>query len=92
MIDHEYKVGDLVSYCDRPAIITTTDGTFADILQLDGYTTIVTTLDQLHYLGPGQQYLREAHTTARALMLVERLSKLTKEEHDGQRDTSRDAN
>lgn len=92
MIDHEYKVGDLVSYCDRPAVITTTDGTFADILQLDGYTTLVTTVDKLHYLGPGQQYLREAHTTARALMLVERLSKLTKEEQDGQRDTSRDAN
>ena len=83
MNEHDYKVGDLVSYCDRPAIITTTDGTFADILQLDGYTAIVTTLDQLHYLGPGQQYLREAHTTARALMLVERLSKLTKEEQDG---------
>lgn len=83
MIEHDYKVGDLVSYCDRPAIITTTDGTFADILQLDGYTAIVTTVDQLRYLGPGQQYLREAHTIARALMLVERLSKLTKEEHDG---------
>lgn len=83
MTDHEYKVGDLVSYCDRPAIITTTDGTFADILQLDGYTTLVTTLDQLHYLGPGQQYLREAHTMARAYLLVERLSALNKEKEDG---------
>lgn len=83
MIDHEYKVGDLVSYCGRPAIVTTTDGTFADILQLDGYTTIVTTVAQLHYLGPGQQYLREAHTMARAYLLVERLSELNKEEQDG---------
>lgn len=92
MIEHDYKVGDLVSYCDRPAIVTTTDGTFADILQLDGYTTLVTTVDQLHYLAPGQQYLREAHTMARVYMLVERLSELNKEEQDGQRDTSRDAN
>ena len=83
MNDHDYHVGDLVSYCGRPAIITTTDGTFADILHLDGYTTVVTTLDQLHYLGPGQQYLREAQAFARTLMLVEKLSAL-KEEHDGQ--------
>lgn len=79
MIEHVYKVGDLVSYCGRPAIVTTTDGTFADILQLDGYTTIATTVAQLHYLGPGQQYLREAHTYARTLILVERLTKITKE-------------
>lgn len=83
MNDHDYHVGDLVSYCDRPAIITTTDGTFADILHLDGYTTVVTTLDQLHYLGPGQQYLREAQAFTRTLMLVEKLSAM-KEEHDGQ--------
>lgn len=83
MIDHEYKVGDLISYCDRPAIITTTDSTFADILYLDDYITTVVLLNKVNYLGPGQQYLREACAFARTLMLVEKLSAI-KEEHDGQ--------
>nr|DAF41246.1 MAG TPA: hypothetical protein [Caudoviricetes sp.] len=84
MIEHDYKVGDLVSFCDKPAIITTTDGTFADILYLDEYITTVVLLDKVNYLGPGQTYLREAHTMARVYMLVERLSELTEEEQDGQ--------
>lgn len=84
MIEHNYKVGDLVSFCDKPAIITTTDGTFADILYLDDYITTVVLLDKVKYLGPGQQYLREAHTCAQMLILVERLSTLNKEGQDGQ--------
>lgn len=84
MIEHDYNVGDLVSFCDRPAIITTTDGTFADILYLDSYIVTVVLLDKVNYLGPGQQYLREAHTNAKMLILVEKLSKITKEEKDGQ--------
>lgn len=83
MIEHEYKVGDLVSYCNRPAMVTLTDGTIAEVLLLDSYTVSTTGLNELHYLGPGQHYLREAHTMARAYLLVERLSALNKEQEDG---------
>ena len=85
MNDHDYSIGDLVSYCGRPAMVTFVNGTrnFADIICLDDYIVINTDTQHLHYLGPGQQYLREAQAFARTLMLVEKLSAL-KEEHDGQ--------
>lgn len=85
MIEHDYHIGDLVSYCGRPAMVTFVNGArnFADIVYLDEYTAINTDTQHLHYLGAGQHYLREAQAFARTLMLVERLSAL-KEEHDGQ--------
>lgn len=85
MNDHDYHIGDLVSYCGRPAMVTFINGAhnFADIVCLDDYIVINTDTQHLHYLGPGQQYLREAQVFARTLMLVERLSAI-KEEHDGQ--------
>ena len=85
MIDHDYHIGDLVSYCDRPAMVTFVSGTakIADIVCLDDYISINTETEYLHYLGPGQQYLREAQAFTRTLMLVEKLSAM-KEEHDGQ--------
>ena len=85
MNEHDYHIGDLVSYCGRPAMVTFVNSTytFADIICLDGYIVINTDIEHLHYLGPGQQYLREAQAFARTLMLVEKLSSI-KEEHDGQ--------
>lgn len=85
MIDHDYHIGDLVSYCDCPAMVTFVSGShnMADIICLDGYTVINTDTEHLHYLGAGQHYLREAQAFARTLMLVEKLSAL-KEEHNGQ--------
>lgn len=85
MNDHDYHIGDLVSYCGRPAMVTfvNSTGDAADIICLDDYIVINTDTQHLHYLGPGQQYLREACAFARTLMLVEKLSDI-KEEHDGQ--------
>ena len=85
MTEHDYHIGDLVSYCDRPAMVTFVNGAHnvADIICLDDYIVINTDTQHLHYLGPGQQYLREACAFTRTLMLVERLSAI-KEEHDGQ--------
>ena len=85
MTNHDYSIGDLVSYCDRPAMVTFVNGShnIADIVYLDDYIVINTDVQHLHYLGPGQQYLREACAFARTLMLVEKLSAM-KEEHDGQ--------
>lgn len=85
MNDHDYHIGDLVSYCGRPAMVTFVSGTakIADIVCLDDYISINTEIEYLHYLGPGQQYLREAQAFTRTLMLVEKLSDM-KEEHDGQ--------
>lgn len=85
MNEHDYHIGDLVSYCGRPAIVTFVGSpeAVADIICLDDYRVINTDTKHLHYLGPGQQYLREACAFTRTLMLVERLSAI-KEEHDGQ--------
>ena len=85
MNDHDYHIGDLVSYCGRPAMVTFVSGTgtLADIICLDDYIVMNVGIQQLHYLGPGQQYLREACAFTRTLMLVEKLSAI-KEEHDGQ--------
>lgn len=85
MNDHDYHIGDLVSYCGRPAMVTFVNGShnIADIVCLDDYIVINTDTQHLHYLGPGQQYLREARAFTRTLMLVEKLSAM-KEEHDGQ--------
>ena len=85
MTEHDYHIGDLVSCCDRPAMVTFVNGAHnvADIICLDDYIVINTDTQHLHYLGPGQQYLREACAFTRTLMLVERLSAI-KEEHDGQ--------
>lgn len=85
MNGHDYSIGDLVSYCGRPAMVTFVSGSghIADIVYLDDYIVINTDTEHLHYLGPGQQYLREACAFARTLMLVEKLSAI-KEEHDGQ--------
>ena len=85
MNDHDYHIGDLVSYCGRPAMVTfvSSTDTIADIVCLDDYIAISTDTQHLHYLGAGQHYLREACAFARTLMLVERLSAM-KEEHDGQ--------
>ena len=85
MNDHDYSIGDLVSYCNRLAMVTFVNGAhnFADIICLDDYIVMNVGIQHLHYLGPGQQYLREAQAFARTLMLVERLSSI-KEEHDGQ--------
>lgn len=85
MIEHDYHIGDLVSYCDRPAMVTfvSSSGHIADIVYLDEHTVINTDVQHLHYLGPGQHYLREAHAFSRTLMLVEKLSAI-KEEQDGQ--------
>lgn len=85
MNDHDYHIGDLVSYCGRPAMVTfvNSTGDAADIICLDDYIVINTDTQHLHYLGTGQQYLREAQAFARTLMLVEKLSAM-KEEHDGQ--------
>lgn len=85
MNDHDYHIGDLVSYCGRPAMVTfvNSTGKTADIVCLDDYIVINTDTQHLHYLGSGQQYLREACAFTRTLMLVEKLSAI-KEEHDGQ--------
>ena len=85
MNDHDYHIGDLVSYCGRPAMVTFVNSTvsLADIICLDDYIVINTDTQHLHYLGSGQQYLREAQAFARTLMLGEKLSAI-KEEHDGQ--------
>ena len=85
MNDHDYHIGDLVSYCGRPAMVTFVNSTYtlADIICLDDYIVMNVGIQHLHYLGSGQQYLREAQAFARTLMLVERLSAI-KEEHDGQ--------
>lgn len=81
--DRDYHTGDLVSYCNRPAMVTAIDasGTVADIIYLDGYTAITVLIAHLHYLGAGQHYLREAQAFARTLMLVEKLGNI-KEEHN----------
>ena len=85
MTEHDYHIGDLVSYCGRPAMVTfvSSTDTLADIICLDDYIVMNVDIQHLHYLGPGQQYLREAQAFTRTLMLVERLSAI-KEEHDGQ--------
>lgn len=85
MNDHDYSIGDLVSYCGRPAMVTFVKKPYsvADIICLDDYIVMNVGIQHLHYLGPGQQYLREACAFTRTLMLVERLSNI-KEEHDGQ--------
>lgn len=85
MNDHDYHIGDLVSYCNKPAMVTFVDdaNNVADIIYLDDYIVTSVGIQRLHYLGPGQHYLREAQAFARTLMLVEKLSTL-KEEHDGQ--------
>lgn len=85
MNDHDYSIGDLVSYCGRPAMVTFVNGAhnFADIVCLDDYIVMNVGIQYLHYLGTGQQYLREACAFARTLMLVEKLSAM-KEERDGQ--------
>ena len=85
MNDHDYHIGDLVSYCSRPAMVTfvSSTGSTADVVCLDDYIVMNVGIQHLHYLGPGQQYLREAQAFTRTLMLVERLSSI-KEEHDGQ--------
>lgn len=85
-IEHDYIVGDLVSYCNRPAIVTHTDGFIATLLYLDDYTTVSTHIKEIHYLCAGQHYLKQAHTWAKVSMLVEKLSaaKEDKEEHDEQ--------
>lgn len=85
MNDHDYSIGDIVSYCGRPAMVTFVNGAhnFADIICLDDYIVINTDTQHLHYLGTGQHYLREAQAFARTLMLVEKLSSI-KEEQDGQ--------
>ena len=85
MNDHDYHIGDLVSYCGRPAMVTFVNGShnIADIVCLDDYIVMNVGIQHLHYLGPGQQYLREACAFTRTLMLVEKLSAI-KEEHDGQ--------
>ena len=85
MNDHDYHIGDLVSYCNKPAMVTFVDdaNNVADIIYLDDYIVTSVGIQRLHYLGPGQQYLREAQAFARTLMLVEKLSDI-KEEHDGQ--------
>lgn len=83
-IDHDYIVGDLVSYCNRPAIVTLIDGTLADVLLLDSYTVSTTGVNELHYLGPGREYLRKAHEMGKLYMLIERLEALRKEQEHGQ--------
>lgn len=85
MTEHDYHIGDLVSYCNRPAMVTFVSGSghIADIVYLDEYTVINTDVQHLHYLGHGQHYLREAQAFCRTLMLVEKLSAI-KEEQDGQ--------
>lgn len=84
MTEHDYHIGDLVSYCCRPAMVTFVNGShnMADIVCLDDYIVMNVGIQHLHYLGPGQQYLREACAFTRTLMLVEKLSAI-KEEHDG---------
>lgn len=84
MNDHDYHIGDLVSYCGRPAMVTFVKQPYsvADIICLDDYIVMNVGIQHLHYLGPGQQYLREACAFTRTLMLVEKLSAI-KEEHDG---------
>lgn len=86
MTEHDYHIGDLVTYCGRPAMVTfvNSTGDAADIICLDDYIVMNIGTQYLHYLGPGQQYLREACAFTRTLMLVEKLSAI-KEEHDGQR-------
>ena len=86
MNDHDYHIGDLVSYCGRPAMVTFVKQPYsvADIICLDDYIVMNVGIQHLHYLGPGQQYLREACAFTRTLMLVEKLSAI-KEEHYGQR-------
>ena len=86
MNDHDYHIGDLVTYCGRPAMVTFVNSShnMADIICLDDYIVINTDTQHLHYLGQGQQYLREACAFTRTLMLVEKLSAI-KEERDGQR-------
>lgn len=94
MTDRDYIVGDLVSYCDMSAIVTFVDSTgrIADIILADNRVVNADTR-HLHYLGPGQQYLREAHEMSKLYMLIERLEALKKEqEQDGQHNTNRDAN
>lgn len=85
MNEHDYHIGDLVSYCDRPAMVTfvNSTGDAADIICLDDYIVMNIGIQYLHYLGSGQQYLREACAFTRTLMLVEKLSSI-KEERDGQ--------
>lgn len=85
MNEHDYHIGDLVSYCGRPAMVTFVKQPYsvADIICLDDYIVMNVDIQHLHYLGPGQQYLREACAFTRTLMLVEKLSDM-KEEHDGQ--------
>ena len=85
MNEHDYHIGDLVSYCGRPAMVTFVSSTVSlvDIICLDDFVAMNVGIKHLHYLGPGQQYLREAQVFTRTLMLVEKLSSI-KEEHDGQ--------
>lgn len=75
MTEHSYSVSDLVSYCERPAMVTfvSSTDTVADIICLDDYTVMSIDTQHLHYLGPGRQYLREAQTMARLYMLIEKL-------------------
>ena len=53
MTEHDYHIGDLVSYCDRPAMVTFVSGTdaLADIVYLDDYMAISVGIQDLHYLG-----------------------------------------
>ena len=85
MNEHDYHIGDLVSYCGRPAMVTfvNSTGDATDIICLDDYIVMNIGIQYLHYLGTGQQYLREACAFTRTLMLVEKLSAI-KEERDGQ--------
>ena len=85
MTEHDYSIGDLVSYCGNPAMVTFVNDTrnVADIIYLDSYIVMNVGTQRLHYLGPGKQYLREALAFSKTLMLVEKLSSI-KEEHNGQ--------
>ena len=85
MTEHDYSIGDLVSYCGRPAMVTFVNNTYdtADIICLDDYIVMSVGIQDLHFLAAGQHYLREAQAYCRTLMLVEKLSAI-KEERNGQ--------
>lgn len=69
MPDHDYHIGDLVSYCGRPAMVTFVSDldTLADIVYLDKYMAISVGIQDLHFLAAGQHYLREAQAFCRTL-------------------------
>lgn len=54
MNDHDYHIGDLVSYCGRPAMVTFVKQPYsvADIICLDDYIVMNVGIQHLHYLGP----------------------------------------